>query len=158
VPFGSSKSNLPGDRKPLLKTGAYFEALQGRGAGSVEVVTAKTVRVGVDLAAFPFAGFIRGGTGADIRTSPLLILPRKRVAGWQPLTKRGKPRAPQTQWALWYYLGLTFGVWLSAETMVRGLKLPPRPHLTRNPLLVRQVVRLYEKFWTSGALDGGADA
>lgn len=152
VPFGKSFAVGAGEKKPLVKTGAYFEALMGRGAGSVEVVTAKTVTVGVDTSAFPFAAVIRGGTGADIRLSPTIILPKKRVAGWQPLTKKGKPRAYQTQWSMWYRLGLELGVWLSERAMREGLRVPPRPHLTRNPRLVAKVLKIYSGYIASGAI------
>lgn len=152
VPFGKAFAMGAGEKKPLVKTGAYFEALMGRGAGAVERVTARTVTVGVDTTAFPFAGVIRGGTGAEIRLSPTIILPRKRVAGWQPLTKRGKPRAYQTQFSMWYRLGLELGVWLSEKTMREGLRIPPRPHLTRNPRLVGRVLKIYSRFIASGAI------
>jgi hypothetical protein len=152
VPFGKALEVAAGEKKPLVRTGGYFEALMGRGAGAVEVVTAKTVTVGVDTTSFPFAGAIRGGTGADIRTAPLIIRPKKRVAGWQPLTKSGKPRAWQTQWSMWWRLGLELGVWLSARTMRDGLRLPPRPHLTRNPRLTAKAAKIYGSYVASGAI------
>lgn len=152
VPFGKTFAAGAGEKKPLVKTGTYFEALMGRGAGSIEVVTPKTVTVGVDTTAFPFAGVIRGGTGADIRLAPTIVRPKKRVAGWRPLTKAGKPRAYQTQWSMWYALGLGLGVWLSEKTMREGLRIPPRPHLTRNPRLTARVLKIYGRYIASGAI------
>lgn len=144
VPFGSRSGSSPGvlaggQHKPMIDTGAYLNAWTGKGSGGLVKVGPRSVVVGVQHEAFPFASYIRGGAGARIRTSPLLIFPRKRVAG-----RRGGSWVQQ--WALWWYLGLTFGVWLKEQTLRDGLKLYPRPHATRNPALTRQLGRSFAAY------------
>jgi len=39
VPFGKATLVAAGEKKPLVKTGAYFEALMGRGAGTVPPIS-----------------------------------------------------------------------------------------------------------------------
>jgi hypothetical protein len=152
TPFGDKGSKKGGgEKKPLIDTGGYFAALMGRGSGSVVKVTPHQVSVGVDLAQFPWAPYIRGGTGANIRLTPLLIKPTK-VA--KPKSKDGKPASADSpqHWALWWYLGLTYGVWLTRETLLAGIKLPPRPHLTANPQLTGKLQKLASRYFLQGDL------
>lgn len=142
---GESMGAGKGDKKPMIDSGAYFQALMGRGAGSVVRVTQKTLTVGVDGGTFPYAKYIRGGTGARVRVTDWIIRPRKKVAS------RGRGRRSWVrQFAMWWYLGLTFGVWLREATLRRGLRLPTRPHMTRHPELVRQIQGLLQRWVTTG--------
>ena len=119
VPFGNRvpKGGL------LYETGGYQGALQG-GAGSITRVDDTSATVGVDGGAFPYAVFHRGGGDAsNLNLAPLIIKPKRIASG----TRGG--------WAMFWALGLRFGVWLSKATLEKGLTLPRRPHLTDNPVL-----------------------
>lgn len=119
VPFGNKVA--PGGL--LNDTGAYQAALQG-GAGSITRVDDTSATIGVDGSAFPYAAVHRGGGDAsNIDTSPVKIFPKKLSSG-----SRGG-------WAMFWALGLRFGVWLSKATLERGITIPRRPHLTDNPVL-----------------------
>lgn len=116
VAFGDK----PAGRQPLVASGAYFAALQG-GAGAIEQVGSDSVAVGASGSRFPYAAVQRGGAGGSIDTSPVIIRPKKLSTG-----ARGG-------WAMRWALGLGFGVWLREETLLRGLSLPRRPHMTAHP-------------------------
>jgi hypothetical protein len=47
---------------------------------------------------------------------------------------------------MFWYLGFRFGVWLKEETLERGLRLPPRPHLTKNPKLTKRLVDIVTRY------------
>ena len=143
---GNSLGKGKGTKKTLIDTGAYFRALMGTGPGGIARITANRVVVGVELATFPYAAFLRGGVGAYISLAPLIIRPRKRVA------TRHAGGSYVRQWALWWYLGLTYGVWLSEQKLREGLKLQPRPHLTANPVLTAKLRRLALKYFLAGKL------
>lgn len=134
-----------GGRRPLINTGAYFNALQGRGAGSITRVTAKTLVVGVDASMYPQAKYLRGGTGATIKVSDWITRPRARIA-----TARKGRGSYVRMWKMWWLLGIKYGVWLSEATLRRGLRLTPRPHLTRHPELVRQMAALIQRWVSTG--------
>jgi hypothetical protein len=51
---------------------------------------------------------------------------------------------------MFWYLGLTYGVWLSAETMKRGLRIPVRPYLTKHPVLVKGLTRILSDWVRTG--------
>lgn len=131
VPFGNKPHHAP-----LVDSGAYFNALMGRGPGAIERVSARRMEVGADSGRFPYAKYIRGGAGANISLQPLIIRPRRRAKGGR--------------YAMFNFIGLRFGVWLRAETLERGLKLPPRPHLTRNPALTKELVRIAQRYVSTG--------
>lgn len=148
-PFGSnlgSGNKLPGggEQKLLIRTGAYFRALTGRGAGSLVQISKRQFSVGVDSKVIPYGPIIRGGTGAEIRTSPYIIKPIKKSA-WT-----GEPDG-QREFALFWFILSKYGVALSAETLRNGLKLYPRPHMTSNPELMRRLARSIERFISKGS-------
>lgn len=133
---------------PLVSSGAYFAALEGRGAGAINVIGPRSFKIGADGAAFPYAHFHRGGTGATIRTTPWIIRPKATVSG--------KAGEGVRQWSMFWKLGLTFGAWLSKRTLEEGLRLPPRPHLTRHPELVRQCVSVCRTYVLTGNVAAAA--
>jgi hypothetical protein len=130
-PFGTR----PKPKQNMIATGAYFRALMGRGPGSLVRVGPRSFDVGVEARMFPGAAALRGGKGGRISTAPLFIRPKTKAKG------RAGGGSWVQQWAMWWRLGLTYGVWLKEETLRRGLKLYPRPHLTANPKLTRQLAR-----------------
>lgn len=148
--------NKPASTSPLVSSGAYLAALAGRGAGAIEVIGPRSFKIGADGATFPYGKFHRGGTGGTIRTAPWVIRPVKRMA--QASTPRGRRatlrgRAPYVrQWSMFWKAGLAFGAWLSEATLRNGLRLPPRPHLTRHPELVRQCAAVCRAWITKGTI------
>jgi len=146
--------NKPASKTPLVSSGAYLAALSGRGAGAIEVIGPRSFTIGADGGVFPYASVHRGGTGATIRTAPWVIRPKARTAQASTPkgrrdTLRGRTSAPR-QWSMFWKLGLTFGAWLSEATLRNGLLLPPRPHLTRHPELVRQCAAICRSFLVTG--------
>lgn len=139
VPFGNRRN---GSEKPLIDTGALFEALMGQGPGGFVQIGPRSVSVGVSASAFPYAKLVRGGTGANIRLSPWIIRPRKAA--------RGRSKTGARRWAMFWFLGFTYDVWLTEATLERGLRLKPRPFMTANPELERRLARMAEKYVTKG--------
>jgi len=149
VPFGNRSGASPGvlaggQHKPLINSGALFNAWTGQGSGGLVKIGPRSVVVGVQKSAFPFAEYLRGGVAGRIRTSPLLIFPEKRVAGGGQ--SKDRKSSWVRQWALWWFLGLTYGVWLREQTLRDGMKLHPRPHATRNPEMTRQLRRSFAAY------------
>jgi hypothetical protein len=129
VPFGTTDVVHP----PLVRSGAYREAWGG-GAGSITRVSPSGAVIGVSGGAFPYAAVLRGGAGSEISLEDTIIRPKRRSAG-----KRGGT-------AMKWFLGLTFGVWISEARLAEGLHIPPRPHATDNPFLrfrLKGVLRAY---------------
>jgi hypothetical protein len=104
------------------------------GPGAIERITARQIVVG---AVSSYGPFHRGGSGATISLTPLVIKPRKRAGGG--LRSRSRGPGWTRRWAMFWRLGLDFGVWLKESTLRRGLRLPRRPHMTRNPELERAI-------------------
>lgn len=119
-PFGSQPAGQPGRR-----SGRLFRAWMG-GPGGIAKVTPRTMSVGVDANAIPYAKYFRGGSGANLSLADMVIRPKK-------LARGGK------RFAMFYALGLKFGVWLREATLRAGIRVSPRPHGTRNPELVKRV-------------------
>lgn len=128
APFGNRQ---PGIELTMQDSGAYLAALQG-GPGGITEATGGRLRIGASGRVFPFAAALRGGSGGMISPEPIFIRPVKKAA-----TKR---RGWAAQWSMFWALGLKFGVWLRRETLERGLKLTPRPHMTDHPEL-RELLR-----------------
>jgi hypothetical protein len=136
--FGRQKASP----RPLRRTGAYFASLMG-GAGSIERITPNQIVLG---AVSRYGPIHRGGEGANIRTSPVTIRPRKLAAS------RGRRRRSQyaQRFAMFWRLLGDHGVPLRAETLRKGLKLPRRPHMTRNPETTRKIARSVERYVATG--------
>jgi len=140
VPFGRKSGEGP----PLIsEKGSYAAAWQGVGPGAITRVTENSATIGISGSAFPYAGVIRGGTGADPTTGPTIILPKKRTAG------RRNWKGPQ-RFAMWWALYFTYGVTLSEATMLTGLRVPGRPHAAWHPELRRLVVSTFRNWVVRG--------
>jgi len=139
VPFGRKTGQSP----PLIGSGRYAAAWQGVGAGAITRVTTNSATIGVSGSVFPFAGVIRGGTGANPTTAPTIILPKKRTAG------RRNWKGPQ-RFAMWWALYFTYGVTLSETTMLVGLRVPGRPHAAWHPELQRQIISTFRNWVVRG--------
>ena len=100
-PFGTKKA----PRKTMLGTKRYRTAWLG-GAGSIETIDANTVTIGVDRGAFPQVAVHQSA-------KPFTLIRPKRK------TKSG-------HWAMQFFLGLTYGVWLTNARLEKGLKVPRR--------------------------------
>lgn len=156
VPWAATHAfgSRPASSSPLVSSGAYLAALSGRGAGAIDVVGPRSFKIGADGATFPYAKFHRGGTGGAIRTAPWVIRPVKRTA--QASTARGRRDTLRgrtsyvRQWSMFWKVGLTFGAWLSEKTLREGLRLPPRPHLTKHPALVQRCGEICRAFIARG--------
>lgn len=100
-PFG----NRAAPAKTLQRSGALLSAWKGQGPGAISASTVNSFMVGVDSAIMPAAGVQQAA-------APTIIRPRKRA-------KNGGS-------AMRYFLGLTFGVWISEARLQAGLSIPPR--------------------------------
>ena len=101
-PFGTR----PAPAKTLQRTGSLLSAWVGRAPGSVSAATPNSFMVGVDTNILPQAGVFQA-------QAPTIIRPRKKAKG-------GKGTA------MHYFLGLTYGVWISEARLAAGLSIPPR--------------------------------
>lgn len=100
-PFGSRKAG-----KTMLGSGGYKSAFLG-GAGSVTRVTPVSVEIGVDAGLFPQVKIHQGSRPS------VTVKPKRR-------TKGGK------DWKMRFFLGLTYGVWMSKKRIEQGFKIPRR--------------------------------
>lgn len=100
IPWVRTKpfGNRPAPRKTLLGTGLYRSAWLG-GAGGTEKITASSVEIGVDRGLFPQVRIHQS------RSAKTKIKPTVRMR---------------------WFLGLTYGVWLSKATMRKGLSIARR--------------------------------
>ena len=127
--FGTRKA----PRKTMQASGGYRRAWLG-GAGGVENISANAIEIGVDRGDFPRVA-IHQGSASSVR-----VYPKKR-------TKGGK------DWAMRFYLGLTYGVWLTKKRLEMGLKIPRRRLSVSSD--VRGAVALMVKNETRRALGVG---
>lgn len=100
-PFGTRKAG-----KTMLGSGLYRGAWLGA-AGAITRITPASVEVGVSRSLFPQVAIHQG------KRSVVTIKPKAR-------TKGGK------DWKMRFFLGLTYGVWMSKARLARGLKVPRR--------------------------------
>ena len=123
--FGSR----PAPRKTLQRTGALKRAWTSGGAGSLTITRSNRVRIGVDTARFPQAVmFQRHGT--------TVIHPRQ----------MGKGGRSKMHW----FLGLTFGVWISdARLRGRGIRVKGRP-VSINPQMMHRASSALEAWIIRG--------
>ena len=100
-PFGTRKAG-----KTMLGSGAYKSAFLG-GAGAITRVTPVSVEIGVDKVLFPQVAIHQG------KRPSVTVKPKAR-------TKGGK------DWKMRFFLGLTYGVWMSRKRIEQGFKIPRR--------------------------------
>mgnify|MGYP001595898127 FL=1 len=62
-----------------------------------------------------------------------------------PVAGRFTTIRPKRGLKMRHFLGMNFGVWMSAERLKRGLKVPTRPHATDNPTTRAAVSALISK-------------
>lgn len=140
----SGGEQLGGAKKPGIATGALYEANVGSGPGGFVRSGPRSCVVGVEQAKFPYLPFVRGGTGAVIRTAPWIVRPRKLAGG-----KWGRAKGPQ-RYAMWWYIFLTFGITLSESKLREGIRIPTRPYGTKNPTLMRALTLLVGRHIAKG--------
>lgn len=100
-PFG----NRPAPAKTLQRSGALRAAWLG-GAGAYDITSQNAFGFGVTHALIPYARVHQS-------LSPTVVRSRK-----QARNRKGT--------AMHYFLGLTYGAWISEERLRRGLVIPPR--------------------------------
>ena len=100
-PFGSRKAG-----KTMLGSGEYRAAFMG-GRGAVTRITPLSLEVSVDPNVFPQVKIHQGSRPS------VTVKPKRR-------TKGGK------DWKMRFFLGLTYGVWMSKKRIEQGFKIPRR--------------------------------
>lgn len=123
-PFG----NRAAPAKTLQRSGHLMNAWLGQAAGAISESTPNSFYVGVDTALYPPAGVFQSLT-------PTVVRPKKPAKG-------GKGTA------MHYFLGLTFGVWISEARLRAGLVIPPR-RVAAGPVMQQRVANLL-KNWIVG--------
>lgn len=126
-PFGSRKAG-----KTMLGSGAYRAAFLG-GAGSITRVTPVSVEIGVQKSTFPQVAIHQGDRAS------VTVKPKRR-------TKGGK------DWKMRFFLGLTYGVWMSRKRIEQGFKIPRRRVSVSSD--VRKEVQAMLKRETGSAMRG----
>jgi phage gpG-like protein len=116
------KETLPfGDRpekEPLGGPSGTLARAWAGGPSGFSTIDPQRAAIGIS---HPGAAMHRGGSGTDARERVTIVRPRKTGA-------KGLP-------SMFWYLGLTFGAWISPRRLERGLEIPSRPHATSNPKL-----------------------
>lgn len=139
-PFGS-RLRPP---KVLWRDGALKAAWTAGGVGSFERYSRTAADFGVLGSVIPYAAVHRGGAG-EVRVGTAKSTTIKPVK-----LARGHESDPSPRkWAMWWFLGMRYGVWLSAKTLARGLKIPARPHATRSAELVTRLTAIFSA-WGAG--------
>ena len=125
-PFG----NRSAPRRTLYGRGTYEGAWLGLRSGSLTIVRDRSVAVGVSTARYPQARVFQ-------RLRPTIVRPRR--------------MGPRGRWAMAWFLGLTYDVWLSNARLQRGLINYPR-RVSLNPAMLRRAgVALREMLITGNA-------
>lgn len=144
----------------MISTGALRTALTTGGGGGFTRFEGNSVSVGVDGEVFPYASILRGGS-AVISTEPLTIKPIAKISRSNRTRDRKRdasgrfkegPVSYVRQFKMWWYLGLTFGVWLSEAKLREGIKLYPRPFMTANPQLDSEIGHVFIDYIIRGGL------
>ncbi len=100
-PFGTREAG-----KTMLGSGNYKSAWLG-GFGGIEKITPQSVEIGVESNLFPQVKIHQGSRPS------VTVKPKRR-------TKGGK------DWKMRFFLGLTYGVWMSKKRIEQGFKIPRR--------------------------------
>lgn len=108
-----------------------WDAALGRSAAAITRIQDNRVAISVDerdvgrasanlgnkiVSSVPYFNFVTGGFNA--RRSPALAQPVK--------PSRSRRTFPQARWAMWWFLGLTYGLWLTDASLKRGIPTPPK--------------------------------
>lgn len=101
APFG--RRGMP--ERTLNMTGRLEAAWLGIGAGSITRLAPNAVTVGVDTQVMPHAAVFQSET---------------------PTVVRGRARGAGGRLAMFWYLGMQFGVWISEARLLAGLLIRPR--------------------------------
>lgn len=121
LPFGKKPEG-----EPLGGEGGFLARAWAGGQYGFAFVNRDRAGIGV---VHPAAPMHRGGRDTDAGHRKTIIRPRK-------YGKNGVP-------AMFWYLGLRYGAWISPRRLERGLEVPSRPHATTNPELVRRLERRF---------------
>lgn len=115
--FGSRRAA----RRTLRRTGLLFNAATGNGRGHIKRVGPTSMSIGVSGAAVPHASILRGGTGQNLVRRKIVVKPKKLA-----VSKTGRTLKGAHKWAMYWFLGMRYGVWLKESTLRRGLRIPRR--------------------------------
>jgi len=133
-PFGTKAPGL----RVLRQTGAYEAGWEGRGAGSLTaarpIAGGAHFAVGIDAGVFPQAKVFQA-------QGPTLIKPKK-------MGKRGR-------YAMAWFLGMKYGVWLSNARLERGFLIQPRRLSINNPQVAAQARAILRNWIKTGRVTQG---
>lgn len=111
--------------KTMIGTGAYMSAFLG-GAGRIQRITANSVEVGVDPAKFPQVKIHQG------RYAVRVIKPKQTMRSHTTARRRNKNGSfsvvtkSTTDYNMRWFLGLTYGAWMSKARIKKGLRVARR--------------------------------
>lgn len=135
-----------------------WDAALGRSAASITRIEANRVAISVDerqvgaasaqlgnkiVSSVPYFTFVTGGF--NIRRSSALAQPVK--------PSRSRRNFPQARWAMWWFLGLTYGLWLSDAGLKRGIPTPPK-NLGISPEVRRRALDSVLRYISTGRPEG----
>ena len=124
----------------------YIAAWRG-GPGRVLRVARDRVDFGVAGSRFPWIGYQRGGFGSlragDVVGQGTRVSSARQRRTWKIAKGRTASSPAPQKWAIFWKLGLSFGVWLSARKLADGLFIPFRPHATINPEVKTSVTAIF---------------
>lgn len=115
--------------KTMLGEGDYRKSWLGRGPGSIESITDNVLTVGVDRGVHPQVA-IHQGSASSVTVKPKThikagtITVHRVTKGGRKYTQTRKKDA--TDWTMRFFLGLTYGVWLTKARLEKGLVIARR--------------------------------
>lgn len=132
IPWPPTKafgSRLPGP-STLVQTGRYRAAWMG-GSGNIRRLGPRSVVVGVEPKAFPQVRVFQKAPGRVT-----VIRPRKSTVRTRGTAMRA-------------FLGMTYGVWLFEERLLKGLRVPSRP-IRVNPAMRSRALATVRSYLLTG--------
>lgn len=135
-----------------------WDAALGRSGASITRIKDNSVAISVDearvgqsaaalgnkiVSSVPYFSFVTGGFNQ-----------RRTAATAQPV-KPSLSRAnfPQARWAMWWFLGLTYGLWLTDAALKRGIPTPPK-NMGISPAVRRRALDSVLRYIATGQPEG----
>lgn len=140
-------------RRAVALERVMFDAVLGRSTGGFTKVKRREVEIGVDDAVIrarsaslgnkivsntSYFGFVTGNF--QQRTTPAKPVPTKKV--------RSRGGRGHMQWAMFWFIFLNYGVWLS-ESEFGAIQIPPK-NMGVNPIMLRRISNAVGKYLTTG--------
>lgn len=145
----------------LARERILWDAALGRSGAAITRIEPNRVAISVDerqvgqsaaglgnriVSSVPYFNFVTGGFNA--RRSSALAQPVK--------PSRSMRTFPQAKFAMWWFLGLTYGLWLSDAALKRGIPTPPK-NLGITPVVRKRALDNVLRYIGTGQPEGTSE-